>query len=87
MSVRPLPTEQLNHNGVVARPLASRGVRFDRWDLFLCLGIVMLVCGVGLLIGSLLSAIAGIGAALSVGGVLFVVGALWGARNSIEDAP
>lgn len=73
-------------NGLLARHIASPGGRVDRWDVLLCVGVFMLVVGVGLVVGAIVGVLVGIGSALGVGGLLFVMGGLWGARNSTAEA-
>lgn len=87
MAVRPLHSEPSASEpsvpqGVIARPVAGAFTAVDQWDVLLIMGVVMLVTGVGLVVGALVSVVVGIGAALGTGGVLFAMGGLWGARNS-----
>lgn len=78
-TVRALPAGDPEPPGVVAKHIAGSLAAVDSWDVLLVLGLVFLAAGVGLFLGALLGALAGVGAALITSGALIMMGALRGA--------
>lgn len=67
--------------GLIDKPVARALLSVDQWDVLLILGVVLLVSGVSLVMGALLSWVVGLGSAFVVGGLLLALGGLWGARS------